>query len=231
MKTVHLVLFAQLGLMLPAWVAFVTQPAGLGTLYLVAYAVALGFAVAVYTGWKSLRSSAARPAFCCSVLATCFTVGTPFVMDGFGLPRVPMQTIAVAACVLALLVAGTLLANRQRWQPGTILGGRSFNKGMLSALAVVIAFIWVPIVVWLAAGLGAGPAGSSLRSLFLIYYTVVGALAAMLVSVTFLTAIAGLFRHAGSRLIHAGQLVASVVLLLSLSLVAGGIGLALANPG
>lgn len=236
MKALRIVLLVQSGILLLAWVAFVAQPLGLGTLYLLAYIVALGVAVAAFAVWQSRRTPEARPLAVYSLIATALTVATPFVIDALNLPPMPPQTVAAAALVLMLLVIAGLLIRRKRWQPGAMFTGRAFNKTVLISVMIAVALIWAPLVVWLAAGngaeLGTSPArDNATRTAFFVYYLSLSVPASVLVAFTLLFSLAGLVRHAGARLIHTGQLACSLVLIASLGVVAGGLGLALVNPG
>jgi len=236
MTALRTVFIGQLLLLLPAWVAFATQPAGLGTLYLIVWVAVLGFAVAIFAVWQAMRHTGAWPLALLSIVATLVIVATPFVIDALDLPLVPLPVVIAAGVVMTILAAGVLLSKRKRWQPGTLFSGRKFNTRILISIAVAIALIWVPIVVWLAAGYGAELGESTskdnaTRAAFMVYYASLSLPASVLVSFSLLFAAVGMLRSSGSRLIHAGQLAGSLVLLISLGFVAGGIALGMVNPG
>ncbi|XOV83497.1 MAG: hypothetical protein ACFHXK_22015 [bacterium] len=236
MSLIRFVYIVQLAVMLPTWVIFVTQPASLGTLYLVVCTIALGIAVGLFAAWQARRKPAVGNFAKYSVLTTLFCVSTPFIIGTLEFQPLPFPFLIAATLVLAFAMAGLQLAKGKRWQPGKLFRGRRFNNGLLISIVATLVFIWVPVVVWLASGQG-GQLGASqshanaTRSAFLIYYACISLPAVAVLGFSLLFPLVALLRNPDSRLIHMGQLAGSLVLLVSLGFVAGGIGLALVNPG
>ena len=98
---------------------------------------------------------------------------------------------------------------------------RRTNKRYLLALAALLVLLWVPAIFWIANGAPpqSGP-DDSFSVVVLIYYIAVSVPALCLSLYALIHAPVGLIRNAGVRMVHFGQLVTALALLLTLTPIA-----------
>ncbi|MCL4792334.1 MAG: hypothetical protein KJ040_09825 [Gammaproteobacteria bacterium] len=236
MTLLRMVFFGQLLVMLPVLGLFLATPAGLGTLYLLVMLVPAALATGIYALWQAWRYPPHRLLALATLTTPVVVLATPFVREALALEPVPGPVLAVCATVLAAGGLLALLAGRRRWDTGRIFRAPRFNYWLLATIACALLLIWLPAVGWLAVRGFTGDAGepidgNTLRTAALTYFAVVSVPALAVMVFGLLYAPVGLLRNPSARILHAGQLASALLLMVSLGLVALGLGLALINPG
>ena len=230
------VFVVQLVLMLPAFAYLLLTPVHLGTLAVSLYLVPTGLAAVLFALWQFARHPARRR------LAAA-TAATPFLclaapMGIYSLNDGPVAPAVLIMAVIALLVvaAVVMMSKTEQWRGTGLFANRQFNLAIVVALGVLLLLLWFPIIAWLASDRSYALPSNMLDrdqvlkagALYLIAIAVPGTCLALF---ALLYAPIGLVRNPGGRLAHLGQLVLTLMLLISLIGVAVAAFVGMLNPG
>ena len=211
MKLLKFTTFSQLALV-GLWVLFVlTTPENLNSLVFmflllpvcgVCYLVALWHLVRVPRPWPLAALTFATPIAGYTVVATANAL--------FGLPVVSLVNLLLTA--LGGIAAAFLLAPHKvaLLLPSVLADSRIFNRGLLLFLLLVI-FGWIGSVVWF--GLPEGTLSIAGTKDSAIFFWIGIWFVSLAAGPSLLYAYLGLFRRGAQRLLHAGQLVASLLVI------------------
>ena len=232
----RVIFIAQLVIMLPVFALLLVTPVYLGTVAIYVYLTPIGLAAALYALWQFIKHPARRRLAGATLATPVLCLGAPVVV--YWLNGGPVAPAVLVVAVLALLaIAGVvLLATTDQWHGAGMFASRKFNYGCLVALGALFLMLWFPIV----AGLAASDAISlpteiaeldQVYSVAALYFIALAVPAACLSIFTLLYAPVGLVRNRGGRVVHLGQLVSALLLLISLTAVAFAVSVFMVNPG
>jgi hypothetical protein len=236
MVLVRAVFIAQLVVMLPGAAHLLLAPVHLGTVAVFFYLAPIGLLAVLFAGWQFIRHPARRR-WAVAIAATPFAcLAAP--MGIHTLNGGPVHPIALVVALVALTVIAALvvLSKTAQWSGDGLFANARFNLAVGATLGVLFLLLWLPIVAWLASDRSYSlPSNMADRDQVLrvgTYYLMsIGVPGLCLSLATLLYAPVGLVRNAGGRIVHFGQLVIALLLLLSLAAVAFAVFVSAFNPG
>ena len=236
MVILRVVFLAQLVLMLPAFAYLLVTPVHLGTLAAFFYFVPIGVSVVLFALWQFARHPDRRRLAAATAATPILCLAAP--MGIYSLNGGPVAPALLILAVIALLViaAVVMLSKTGQWNGTGLFANRQFNLAIVVALGVLLLLIWFPIITWLASDRSyALPSNIVDRdhilkagALYLMAITVPGTCLSLF---TLLYAPVGLVRNPSGRLAHFGQLLLTLMLLVSLIGVAFAVFVGVINPG
>jgi hypothetical protein len=226
----------QLAFILAAAAYFLLVPTDIYTALLVFFGLPACALIAIYAGYQSYRHADRRGLGLATIATPVIGFTLPFVITGaYGGPLPPLPVVLIAM-MAAALGAAALLAKRGGWMAQGRFVKPGLNQGLAIAMLALLALLWLPMIGIVATAgnitlpLAGSVSDTNLR-LGAAYFGTVSALglATGLFGVVF--APVGLLRNPGGRLLHAVQLVLTLLLFATVGIVVVTAWLFMLNPG
>ncbi|MEQ9563659.1 MAG: hypothetical protein RLN69_14165 [Woeseiaceae bacterium] len=236
MTLLRTVFIVQLVLMLPAFAFLVVTPASFQTLGLLFYLVPPGFVIALYGLWQWKTHPERRRLALATAATPLICLALPFGIVALNGGPVPQSVLTLAVIVLIVFAVFVLLGKTDQWRDGGAFSNRHFNFVYLLVLLILFALLWLPALVWLPGRenivLPAQRAGAApLLDIAIWYYLAVATPSFLLSLFALIYAPVGLVRNANGRVMHLLQVLAALLLMMSLAVCAYVGVVVLANPG
>ncbi len=236
MLLLRVVFIAQLVLMLPAFAYLLLTPVHLGTVAAFFYLVPAGLLAALFAVWQFAKYPARRQLAAATAATPLLCLAAPMGIYSLNDGPVAPAVLIMAVIALLLVAAVVILSKTDQWIGTGLFANRPFNLAIVAALAVLLLLIWFPIITWLASDRSyALPTNMADRdqlirvgALYLIAIAIPGSCLSLF---ALLYAPVGLIRNPGGRLAHLGQLLLTLILLVSLIGIALAVFFGMINPG
>jgi hypothetical protein len=236
MIVLRIVFIAQLVLMLPAFAFFVATPANLHTAILLLYLLPVGCVLALYALWQFKTHPDRRRLAMATAATPLLCLALPFgIVSLNGGPVAPALLISAITVLLAAALL-VLLGRTDQWRNTRVFANRHFNLVYLMALGLLLALLWLPVLAWLG-GRESIPMPTDLAGrdpiirIASLYFIAIAVPSIGLSVFALFYAPVGLVRNPAGRVIHAGQLLAALLLLVSLAALAFAVFIGMLNPG
>lgn len=236
MTILRIAFFAQLAIMLPAFVSMIAAAASFGSLALFFYVLPPGAVFFLYALWQFFRHPDRRRLALATAATPLFCLGGPILFHNLHNGPLPPAILIPAIAIVIAVSIYTLLGRTQQWRGTGWSANRLLNRNYLLSLLLVLALLWLPAIAWLGwHDAIALPKNNAERDVYIriigYYFIGVAAPAACLSVFGMFYAPVGLFRSADGRLLHVGQLLLSLLVLLTLVVMVLVAWLGAANPG
>jgi hypothetical protein len=236
MIMLRIVFFAQLTIMLPAFVSMIATQASFGSLALLFYLLLPGAAIMLYGLWQFFRYPDRRRLAFATAATPLVCLGGPVLFHNLHDGPLPPAILIPAIAIVIAIAIYTLLGRTDQWRGAGLFTNRLLNRNYLLSLLLVLALLWLPAIVWLGwRDAIALPKNIAERDVFIriigYYFIGVAAPATCLSLFGMFYAPVGIFRSAGGRLLHVGQLLLSLLVLLTLAVLIIVAWLGAVNPG
>lgn len=236
MPLLRLVFIAQLLVMLTGFVSILLTPAEFQTVAVMFYLAIVGFIVLLYAAWQFIRHPDRRALAAATIVTPLVCLTSPFLIVRLTGGPIEPGTITAAVLAVVAVAAVMFLSKKAHWQAGGRFADSRLNKTILISLAVMLVLYWTPVVAWLYPQESIRlPTTISERDQVLriaaVWFITIAGPACIASLLTLLYAPVGLIRNSGGRLLHAGQLILSLLTLASLAIGALFVAIAMVNPG
>jgi hypothetical protein len=236
MIILRIVFFAQLTIMLPAFVSLIATQASFGSLALFFYLLLPGAVIMLYALWQFFRHPDRRRLALATAATPLLCLGGPILYHNLHDGPVPPQFLIPAIIAVVAIAIYTLLGRSGQWRGAGLFASRPLNMNYLLSLCLLLALLWVPLIAWLAWQDAISlPRSIAERDVYIrivgYYFIAVAVPAACLAVFGLFYSPVGLVRNAEGRAVHFGQLALSLLLLATLAALAIALLIAAANPG